>query len=124
LQLDGDALIKSLAKGKADIVITGKISIEGEALSLSITTYVIVHRNEEEKSRLVTINAYVRGIATKVLGTDGEKYNGDIIISENVLVFIDPQSKEVENAISSRLQSFIEKITSSSKTKPKFFVVH
>ncbi len=43
----------------------------------------------------------------------------------HILVFTDiKNSKEIEQAISSHLQSFVKKITNSSGIKPKLFVIH
>ncbi len=124
-KMNVDAMVKSLVKEKADVVITGENSIEGAALSPSISTYITFQRNNEEKSCLVTITSYVSALATKAKSVDGDPYRGGIMISGYTLVFVDPITpKEMERAISDHLQQSIDKIISSRKTKPKFFVVH
>lgn len=124
-EIDADAMIRSLAKEKADVISTGKTSIEGKALSPDLKVYVLTTRNSEEKSTLVMIQAYVTGVATKARAASGKKYRGDIVVSEDSLVFTDMQKPdEIQNALSSHLKSLIDKITSSTSTKPKFFVVH
>jgi hypothetical protein len=123
-EIDVDRMIKSLAKGKADVVVTGKTSIEGEALSPGLTTFIIVQENREERSWLVTINSYVSGVARKSITTDGEQLQGNITIASRSLVFDqNTQPKELERAISLHLRALIDKITSASKAKPKFFIV-
>ncbi len=124
-EIDIDHMIKSLAKGKANVVVTGKTSIEGEALSPGLSTFVVVQQNEEEKAWLVTINSYVSGVALKFTTKDGEEFQGKITVASRSLVFDETvQPKEIEKAISLHLRALIDKITSSNKTKPKFFIVH
>lgn len=123
--IDVDAMVKSLAKGKVDVIVTGKTSLEGEAMSPGLSTYVVIERNIKEKSWLVTINTCVNGVATKGTTVDGEPYRSSILVAGDVLVFIDAtEQKEVERAIAAELQKFVDKLTTSSQTKPKLFVVH
>ncbi len=121
---DIDAMITSVAKDKADVVITGKTSLEGEALSPNLLTTVIVERNVEQKSWLVTIDTSINGIASSATYTDGKPYRSNISISGRVLVFVDATSKEVEAGIQAHLQNLIQQITNSNQTKPKLFVIH
>ena len=124
-EMDVDAIVTSLAKEKADVVITGKTSLEGAALSPNISTFIIVERNTKEKSWLVTIDSDVNGVATKSVALDGEPYRGSISILGRVLVFTDPlKPKEIEDAISSHLQNMTDKVLGTTKARPKFFVVH
>lgn len=124
-ELDIDAIIKSIARDKAEVVIAGKPSIEGAAWSPSLTTFVSIDRNVEEKSWLVTINTFVHGVATKALGCDGEPFRGIISLSARVLAFVDSEERnEVEKAITVHLQDLADKITGTTNKKPKFFVVH
>jgi len=56
---------------------------------------------------------------------EGAPYQGNIPILSHILVFTDiKNSKEIEQAVSNHLQNFVNKIASSTKTKPKFFVIH
>jgi len=122
--IDIDKMIQTISKGKADVVITGNDSIIGEALSPNINVDVIVNKNSDDKSYLITIEARVLGTTEKVR-MDGAPYRGGILIMSHILVFTDVKnSKEIEHAISIHLQDFVTKITSSTKTKPKFFVIH
>jgi hypothetical protein len=123
-EIDIDALVKPLIKRKGELIVTGKSSIEGAALSPDIAVYIIVKRNDE-KAAVVNISANVNGMATKAVSTNGEKYSGSITISGDTLVFAPGvELKEIEKSLSTHLQSFIDKILDSSKTKPKFFLVH
>jgi hypothetical protein len=118
------AVIKTASKGKARIVTTGESAIDGEALSPNIATYIFVKSDENNKTTLVTINSFVPGIAIKAVNSEGEKYQGEISIFSDTLVFSDSNTKEIEKAIARRLSDFIYKITSTAKEKPQFFVVH
>src|SRR5262249_7875355 len=72
--IDVDAIIKTAAQGKADVIITGKTSIEGAALSPNLSVYVQITKNIKEKSWLVTIDSSVSGVATRALSLDGNPY--------------------------------------------------
>jgi hypothetical protein len=116
-EIDIDRIVKSLAKGKAEVIITGETSIEGEALSPNLAAHIIVHKKAQEKSWLVSIDTSVSG--------EAKAFRGPISISGQVLVFVDSTDpKEVERAISANLEGLIKKVTSACSTKPKFFVVH
>jgi hypothetical protein len=122
--VDSEAIINSLIHGKAELVITGKTSLLGEALSPDIATFISIQKNVLEKCWLITINFNVNGLATKVFQLDGEKYRGNISISEDILVFTNPEKiEEIEHAISSKLKTLIDKIISDSSAKPKFYLV-
>lgn len=124
-EIDVDHLVKSIAKEKADVVITGDSGLEGAALSSCMTTFVTAYNNASEKSWLITFESSISGVAATGLATDKRPYRGSIPISTDVLVLADAMgSKEMELAISSYLQKLSDKITSANKTKPKFFVVH
>lgn len=122
-EIDIASIIKPLVKRRADLVVTGKTSIIGESLSPDVAVYITLMRNGE-KAAMVTVNAYVYGVATKAISTSGEKYRGNIPIAGDTLVFSPgTELNEIEQAISTHLQSLIDKILSSSKARPKFFVV-
>lgn len=122
--IDIDRIVKSLAKGKAEVIVTGETSLEGEALSPNLATHIIVQKKAQEKSWLVSIDTSVSGEA-KSFSKDESPFRGPISISGQVLVFVDSTDpKEVERAISANIEGLIKKVTSAGSTKPKFFVVH
>lgn len=122
--IDVDKMIQGISKEKAYVVVTGKDGIDGEALSPNISIDVISSKNPDGSSYLITIEAHVLGTTEKVK-KDGVPYKGSIPIMSHILVFTDVKnSMEIEQAISSHLENFVSKITSSTKTKPKFFVIH
>ena len=125
VDMDFGAMVKSMAKGNANIVICEKSDpVIGESLSPTISISVIVRKDIEGKNWLVTINAGVKGEATEIVGTYEGPYVGKIPILESILVFVDPQPKEIESSISAHMENLIDKIISAAKVKPKFFVQH
>lgn len=121
-EMDVDSIVKSIGKGKADVLITGKNGVEGESLSPDLSIYISVDRNTEQKSCLVKIEACVNGVSTRALATGGTPYRSYIPVWGRILVFTD--SKEIEPAISSHLKTLVNKMTEGKEKKPKFFVVH
>ncbi|MES2122058.1 MAG: hypothetical protein V4492_04680, partial [Chlamydiota bacterium] len=56
-----DPMIESLAKGKAEVIVTGKESLEGPAMSPGLSVRVTGIRNADGKSLLVKIESRVSG---------------------------------------------------------------
>lgn len=124
-KIDGDKIVKEIAQDKADVKITGEKGVEGKALSPDVSVDVMIQKNEKEKAYLILIDAYVKAEAKQAYDKFKNRFSGRLSIESHVLTFSDSlQFQEIEKAVSDRLQNLANSITSSTQTKPTFFVVH
>ncbi len=122
--IDAESMVKNLAKGKTEIIVTGKDSLDGAALSSGLAVYVTGVRNVNDKSFLVRIEASVNAVAIKSLRSDGNPYRGFIPVTGQILVFTDVErAKEVDQAVSSHLADLIKKITADGTKKTTLYLV-
>ena len=120
--IDGKVIMHSISN-ELNMPIIETNGIEGEALSANIDVNIL-SRKSDDNSWLVTIDAYIFGTSDKIKRNAGALYKGVMPIMSHILVFTEVKhSKDIEQAISSHLQDFLNKISNSGGMKPKLFLI-